>query len=261
MRLLVLGCSQRKKLSPAELPAIERYDGVLFRVTRKWHTQASSSDLHMMIVSAKYGLLGASDLIRDYDQRMTQERARILRHAVNSRLREQLMSARYHKVFLGLGGSYRSVIDVELLDDQDISIEWASGPIGAQAAQLKDWLWGAVMDPQNGQQSVYPVSPAQKTPGIVRLRGKELPLTPEEVVAQARRALATNSAGADNFTSWYSLIDEQRVSTKWLVRALSGLSLGAFSTSEARRVLAQLGIATYYTPAGRTTTHRGTDSL
>lgn len=261
MRLLVLGCSERKKAEPAALPALERYDGVLFRVFRKWHAQATSSDPHIVIISAKHGLLGGSDLILNYNQRVTKARVEQLRCEVNAGLREQLNRTPYQSVFLGLGKAYRSIVDTKLLDQMGLPTEWASGPIGAQAAQLKDWLWREAMNARDAQSASQPAAPAPKTSGIIRLRGLELRFTPEEVMARARQALAVDSTGANSFTNWHAVIDEQQVSTKWLVRTLSGLPLGAFSTGDARRVLAQLGIATYYAPAGRLAAQHGDDNL
>jgi len=38
-RLLILACSARKRLDRSALPAIERYDGVNFRILKKTSTQ------------------------------------------------------------------------------------------------------------------------------------------------------------------------------------------------------------------------------
>ena len=74
--LLIVACSQRKRSDPGLLPAIERYDGVNFRVLRKARREGYwPENLDVLILSAKYGLLKPDTLIEDYDSRMTQERA------------------------------------------------------------------------------------------------------------------------------------------------------------------------------------------
>jgi hypothetical protein len=71
-------------------------------------------------------------------------------------------------------------------------------------------------------------------------------MSPEEVLALARRALAERWGDPYNFRDWYAVVDEERVSTKWLVSLLSGLDVSEFQASEARRVLRKLGIAVYH---------------
>jgi cytoplasmic iron level regulating protein YaaA (DUF328/UPF0246 family) len=57
-RLLILACSARKRLDRSALPAIERYDGVNFRILKKLQREhAFPHDLDVLILSAKYGLL------------------------------------------------------------------------------------------------------------------------------------------------------------------------------------------------------------
>ncbi len=226
--------------------AIDRYDGVMFRVLRKWRAHVTSPDLHIVIISAKYGLLRGDELIPNYEQHMTRARADELRQEVNALLHDHVRRWSVQSVFLGLGNTYRRVVDTRQLCQKGLLVQCSSGSIGTQAAQLKDWLWGETMHTTGGQSSARTTSPSHNRPIMVQLRGKEFSFIPEEVMTRARSALAINSTGADNFTSWYALIDDHRVSAKWLVRTISGLPLGAFSTSDARRVLAQLGIATHY---------------
>ena len=55
--LLILSCSQRKRKDPGFLPAIERYDGVNFRVIKKLGRQSRLlKNLDILIISAKYGI-------------------------------------------------------------------------------------------------------------------------------------------------------------------------------------------------------------
>jgi hypothetical protein len=57
----------------------------------------------------------------------------------------------------------------------------------------------------------------------------------------ARQAIVDNPQNATNYQSWYIQIDDQRVAPKWLVSQLTGLPVSDFVTTDARRLLAQLG--------------------
>jgi hypothetical protein len=64
-RLLILSCSQRKRPDAILLPALERYDGPMFRVLRKFLRENPSKELHpdVYILSAQFGLISADQLI------------------------------------------------------------------------------------------------------------------------------------------------------------------------------------------------------
>ncbi len=76
---LILACSQRKHPDSGLMPAIERYDGVNFRVLQKATREGYlSENLDMLILSAKYGLIEANTPIESYDLKMTKQRAQEL---------------------------------------------------------------------------------------------------------------------------------------------------------------------------------------
>lgn len=75
-RLLIMACSSRKSPAFGLLPAIERYDGVAFRVVKRLlRIVQFPPDVDVMILSAKYGLIGQDEPIGDYDLQMTPELA------------------------------------------------------------------------------------------------------------------------------------------------------------------------------------------
>src|SRR5579885_631674 len=74
--LVVLGCSALKSHAPGLLPAVERYDGPMYKVLRAFlRTSEWPDDLSVAVLSAKYGLIGGLASIEDYDQRMNRDRA------------------------------------------------------------------------------------------------------------------------------------------------------------------------------------------
>ena len=76
-RLLILSCSQRKRPDLILLPALERYDGPVFRMLRRflrtWPSKGSHPEVY--ILSAQFGLISAHQLIPSYDCRMTPQQA------------------------------------------------------------------------------------------------------------------------------------------------------------------------------------------
>jgi len=138
--LLILSCSQRKRKDPGFLPAIERYDGVNFRVLRKLKREDVWPDnLDVLIISAKYGLLKDSDGIEYYEQKMTRERAIELQDSASEKLCAILRDKEYREIFVNLGKSYLPVLgNGEALSDTKVI--YASGGIGRKMAQMREWI-------------------------------------------------------------------------------------------------------------------------
>lgn len=136
--LLLLACSARKRDEPSTpIAAIERYDGVFFRVLRKWLRQTLNPNLDVLIVSAEFGLIGATTPIPDYDRRMTPRRALELASKVQTDFRCFTSRGQHRRIFVNLGEDYRSA--VAGLNELDGAV-WAKGAIGKRARQMKQWL-------------------------------------------------------------------------------------------------------------------------
>ena len=74
---ITVSCSQRKVETSEPLPALERYDGPTYRTLRKaMHEGRIPKNLDVLIISAKYGLIGCQKSIDAYDERMTSVQAR-----------------------------------------------------------------------------------------------------------------------------------------------------------------------------------------
>jgi cytoplasmic iron level regulating protein YaaA (DUF328/UPF0246 family) len=140
--LLILACAQRKRPDTGLLPAIERYDGVNFRVLQKAKRAGYlSKNLDMLILSAKYGLIKANTPIEKYDLKMTIQRARELQTQVSRNLDAYLVNTEYQEIFVNLGKSYLTVIAISSkMPALHEKIRYASGGIGEKMAQMKNWL-------------------------------------------------------------------------------------------------------------------------
>jgi len=141
--LLVLGCSQRKRPDAGRLPALERYDGVNYRVLRKLERERGlPGNLDIVILSAKYGLIAGSTGIEDYDLRLTPDRAAALSSIVAQRLDEQVCSANYLQIFINLGKDYMPALAGCIsLSRAELQLIYARGGIGEKMAQMKEWLY------------------------------------------------------------------------------------------------------------------------
>jgi hypothetical protein len=137
-----MACSQRKRSEPGLLPAIERYDGVHFRVLRKAQREGNwPANFNVLIVSAKYGLLELNTAIERYDMRMTLKQAMQIRPLVLPILTERIKSITYAEVFLNVGRTYQVSLEgwnVGL--NRDTTVVYATGGMGQRARQMRSWL-------------------------------------------------------------------------------------------------------------------------
>lgn len=156
-RLLILGCSSRKRHDPTPLPAIERYDGVNYRVLARALRASKEKDvrpnglpgyrllldalgLDVLIVSAEFGLLMPVALIPDYDRRMTVARALELQISVSADLDARFAVVPYCEVFVNLGKVYMATIEGSERLGTHPHVTCAVGGIGQKMAQMKRWL-------------------------------------------------------------------------------------------------------------------------
>jgi hypothetical protein len=241
-RLLILSCSQRKRVESRLLPAIERYDGPSFRVLRSYfqNTSESCDQIDVFILSAAYGLIPATQLISNYDQYMTVQRANELNEQALKTFADLLRTG-YAEICLALSKTYYCALDGwTAFVPSSTSATIVEGTQGVKLARLKYWL---SKEEVTNKKPVRPNTIA-KPRGVAHLHGIEIRRTPEQVFEHARAALQNREAGAHVPHKWYVQIDNYRVAPKWLVSTLSGLPVNRFTSEDARRVLSQLGIHT-----------------
>ena len=139
--LLIISCSQRKLTTPERLAAINRYDGVTYRILRKMRREGwTPENLDVLILSAKYGLMAAGMPADNYDQKMTEARADELRDSVQDTLKDFIENKPdgYQQVFINLGKAYMRTL--EGFHWGPVSTMEASGAIGLKNSQMKAWL-------------------------------------------------------------------------------------------------------------------------
>ena len=142
-RLLILSCSQRKHPSPEPLPAIDRYNGPLFFVLRRFLRECplQAKLLDVYILSAKYGLIPADFPTALYDRKMNTSRAVELQSQVAT-VFSDILRDNYTSICFVLGQTYLKAFEgtQDLVPTHTEPIV-AYGPIGKKQAQLKKWLW------------------------------------------------------------------------------------------------------------------------
>jgi hypothetical protein len=136
--LLLIGCSSRKVEGRGKLPAVQLYDGSSYRVIRAFlNRRGWPPGLQIKIISAKYGLVDATDLIENYDQRLEVEAARNMNSEVLASL---VMAGAPTTVFVNLGKDYCPAVDGLNQIFPEAKVIHAKGGIGLKMSQMKQWL-------------------------------------------------------------------------------------------------------------------------
>lgn len=144
-RLLILGPSYRRRKSGGLLPAVERYDGIFFRVARKYLDEVNDVDTvvmtdNLLVVDGSYPMPYCEPEGNSWDGK------RILKNIVgkarsdNERyLEKKLKGGKYSEVFISMGKDYAAALPD--LSNCGIRVVFpASGGPGPKAQALKQWL-------------------------------------------------------------------------------------------------------------------------
>ncbi len=234
--MLILACSRRKRIDGRLLPAVERYDGPAFRVLRRLLREKPSKAPYVLVLSAEHGLIPHNRPIAVYDREMTPARAHELRPRVLDELDRVVSTRSPQDTLVFAGRHYLTALGTDgTLPILGPNARACAGGLGRKLAELHDWLHGGPPG-LRGRLAV----PANA--GGSRIRGVEVCFTPEQVSQAAREALAEGWGNPERYESWCVPVDGRRVAPKWIVSRISGLPVGAFTTDDARRLLARLGV-------------------
>lgn len=139
LRLLVISCSSAKRRRPKDkIPAIQRYDGIFYKVLRKTIREGTVDyPLIVAIISAKYGLITPDTLIPAYNMKMNACQAKTLGPVIRKELQKLINKHKPGAILINLGKAYAAII--RNLPELNNAVR-AAGPIGKRAAILKSWL-------------------------------------------------------------------------------------------------------------------------
>jgi uncharacterized protein DUF6884 len=237
--LVILGCSRRKNQTSRMLPAIDRYDGPIFRVLRKHTREVPENSADACILSGRFGLIPGAYSIPPYDHPLAHTDHPALRMRVEGQLKRTLDEIQPERLFVSVGCRYWPLLQEPLAREvAPARLVVATGGIGGRASQLAHWLRleeGEASD----NTSAYARGEAVLLGTIVRLSQKE-------VLRVARKALLAAPTAAHRFETWYVAVGRERVAPKWLVSVLFQKPVARFRTADARRVLRQLGLEARY---------------
>lgn len=146
IKLLIIGPAYRRKTNPEPLPALERYDGIFYRIVKKY---LPKENLEIMIISDELQLINDSKKI-PYNQPKDSQwgRTKISHYSVSSIeknynenskfLKNFLLENNIEEVFICAGRVHRKVLPD--LEDSNITVILPKGGLGSTARLLKQWL-------------------------------------------------------------------------------------------------------------------------
>lgn len=140
--LLILSCSARKHVVTGKVTAWNLYDGVVFRMVKRLQREGRfPTDVYILILSARHGLIHTNSKTAYYDQRMTKDLA-VQQSSRNIVLLRNIMkAANYHEVFILAGRTYLAALHpVETWLSNGVKLTIAEGGIGQKMQLLKRWL-------------------------------------------------------------------------------------------------------------------------
>lgn len=246
-RCLIIGCSQKKNVSVGSVSAIERYDGPSFRVLRKFLREepAAKSHLHVLVLSAKFGLINGQEQIGVYDQRMTRQRAFELQEEVKKRILDLILPYDYDEIFLSMGKTYLLALEnLSQIVGPETKVRTASGGSGRKLTELKSWLRGQELPGPEFAPEPQLIK-ARITPQTVTLRGVTIKMTTSEAITQIQKGVQEDPRLARKVQVWYVNVAGDKIGPKWATAQLFGVPVSGFSADEARRVLRRLGLNCY----------------
>jgi len=140
MRLLIISSSKRQKKDKSPLPALERYDGFMFRILKKLKRENKlPADLDIIIISSKFGLLKPEDKVPYVNHMMTFLQAREVKNKFLNEFKKLFDKKNYSEIFVNLGASYlESIKGIEKLTNAKII--YAKGKMGQKANHMKRWI-------------------------------------------------------------------------------------------------------------------------
>lgn len=149
-RLIIVSESLRRLKEPPEpIPALDRFDGVYFRIIKKYRREGKLQDTDCIIVSKKFGIICQNEKIPYYKPNhinkigylnMKENQTKKLRGKNLAKLKEIFVKNRYSEIFVNVGKRFMKLIEgLEKLTSAKII--YASGPgLGPKAQHLKRWI-------------------------------------------------------------------------------------------------------------------------
>jgi len=146
-KLLILGPSYRRDPSPDPLPAIERYDGLFYRIVRKYVDKLKEKDVDVIIITEDLDIVTPETKL-PYKPPVGEswrslppikkdpEKVELLRR----RILELVERRKYEEIFIALNKHYRELLPDLTVHTKKVIASFKG--IGPKAQALKQWLSG-----------------------------------------------------------------------------------------------------------------------
>jgi hypothetical protein len=136
-------------MRPSEtVPAIDRYDGIMARILKKYIREGLLDPKDILFVSPVLGLVRALDLV-PYHERLkgSWQNLELDRHALEEMnraalelVKEQMKSQDYSEAYINVGKALYPIIEgIEKLISCEVVHSKGRGP-GPKAAHMRDWI-------------------------------------------------------------------------------------------------------------------------
>jgi len=144
-RLLILGPSFRRRQDERLLPALERFDGLFFRIARKYLSNVRDVDVVVMLddltlvdsnMLLAYRKPVGSEWGKQRFSREVLERARVVNEGF---LEKKLINGQYSEVYLAMGKQYAEALPNLAKFGVKVIFPTSGGP-GPKARALKRWI-------------------------------------------------------------------------------------------------------------------------
>ena len=149
-RLIIVSASLRRLEEPSNpIPALDRFDGVYFRIIKKYKREGKLQDTDCVIVSKKFGIIDQNERVPYYKPdhidkfgylNMNESQIKKLREENLARLKEIFAKSKYSEIFVNVGKHFMELIKgFEKLTSAKII--YASGRgLGPKAQHMKKWI-------------------------------------------------------------------------------------------------------------------------
>jgi len=144
-RLLIVPCSQTKKITDIPTAAINVYDGPTYKSLRKnVKFFDNNNGLDIYIISAKYGLIEPLYEIQTYDQKMDDKQAKRLNPKIRQDLLKIIQNKTYSEIYVDTGNSYSLALEgfqgmVKRYSPNTL-FKMGHGKNGQRLHEMKEWI-------------------------------------------------------------------------------------------------------------------------
>ena len=146
-KLLILGPSYRRNTSPELLPAIERYDGLFYRIVRRNMDKVKEKGIDIIIITEDLELVTPETKLpykppvgNKWRTMPPVSRNPEKIEKLRNQILEMVKSRKYDEIFIVLNKHYQALLPD--LTPYTKKIIATSRGLGSKAKELKEWLSG-----------------------------------------------------------------------------------------------------------------------